>query len=87
MTQSGEPLRVLVAEDEALIRMDLAETLLELGFEVVAAVGDGRSAVAAEDGDAAKECLKIPRRSAWHRMHCEAFAPCRNPSVRPKRIG
>lgn len=47
MTQSGEPLRVLVAEDEALIRMDLAETLLELGFEVVAAVGDGRSAVAA----------------------------------------
>ena len=36
-----------MAEDEALIRMDLVETLQELGFEVVAAVGDGRSAVAA----------------------------------------
>jgi two-component system, response regulator PdtaR len=43
MTQ--DPLRVLVAEDEALIRMDLVETLQELGFAVVAAVGDGRSAV------------------------------------------
>lgn len=47
MTQPDEPLRVLVAEDEALIRMDLEETLRELGFDVVAAVGDGRSAVAA----------------------------------------
>ena len=40
-------LRVVVAEDEALIRMDLVETLHELGFEVVASVGDGRSAVEA----------------------------------------
>lgn len=42
---SQDALRVLVAEDEALIRMDLVETLRELGFTVVAAVGDGRSAV------------------------------------------
>jgi response regulator NasT len=42
-----EPLTVLVAEDEALIRMDLVETLEELGFRVVAAVGDGRRAVEA----------------------------------------
>ena len=41
----GEALTVLVAEDEALIRMDLVETLTELGFDVLAAVGDGRSAV------------------------------------------
>lgn len=41
----SEPLTVLVAEDEALIRMDLVETLEELGFKVVAAVGDGRRAV------------------------------------------
>lgn len=41
----SEPLKVLVAEDEALIRMDLVETLDELGFEVIGAVGDGRSAV------------------------------------------
>lgn len=40
-----EPLTVLVAEDEALIRMDLVETLEELGFRVVGAVGDGRRAV------------------------------------------
>lgn len=42
-----DPLTVLVAEDEALIRMDLVETLEELGFRVVAAVGDGRRAVEA----------------------------------------
>lgn len=45
MTQGTTPLRVLVAEDEALIRMDLVETLDELGFRVVGAVSDGRSAV------------------------------------------
>ncbi|NHN54973.1 response regulator [Calidifontibacter sp. DB0510] len=37
--------RVLVAEDEAIIRMDLAEMLREAGYDVVAEVGDGRSAV------------------------------------------
>lgn len=36
---------VLVAEDEALIRMDLVELLTELGYRVVAQVGDGQSAV------------------------------------------
>jgi response regulator NasT len=45
MTRGGQPLTVLVAEDEALIRMDLVETLGELGFTVAAAVADGRSAV------------------------------------------
>ena len=45
MTHGGRPLTVLVAEDEALIRMDLVETLGELGFTVAAAVADGRSAV------------------------------------------
>jgi response regulator NasT len=43
----ADALTVLVAEDEALIRMDLVETLTELGFDVVDAVGDGRSAVEA----------------------------------------
>jgi len=38
--------RVLVAEDEALIRLDLAEMLAEEGYEVVAAVEDGEQAVA-----------------------------------------
>lgn len=35
----------VVAEDESLIRMDIVETLTEAGYEVIAAVGDGASAV------------------------------------------
>jgi response regulator NasT len=35
----------VVAEDESLIRMDIVETLTEAGFDVVAAVGDGVSAI------------------------------------------
>jgi len=41
----GERTRVLVAEDEALIRLDLVELLTEEGYEVVAQVGDGEEAV------------------------------------------
>ena len=37
--------RVVIAEDEALIRMDLAEMLQEEGYEVVGQAGDGESAV------------------------------------------
>ncbi|HEX2028237.1 MAG TPA: response regulator [Nitriliruptorales bacterium] len=37
--------RVLIAEDEALIRLDLKEMLEEEGFDVVAEVADGASAV------------------------------------------
>jgi response regulator NasT len=36
---------VLLAEDEALIRLDLKEMLQEEGYDVVAEVGDGESAV------------------------------------------
>lgn len=39
------PTRVLIAEDEALIRLDLKEMLVEEGFDVVAEVADGASAV------------------------------------------
>lgn len=38
--------RVVIAEDEALIRLDLAEMLAEEGYDVVAAVDDGEQAVA-----------------------------------------
>jgi two-component system, response regulator PdtaR len=38
-------LRVLIAEDETLIRLDLAETLDELGMEVVGSVANGQLAV------------------------------------------
>ena len=37
--------RVLIAEDEALIRLDLAEMLGEEGYEVVGEAGDGETAV------------------------------------------
>ena len=39
-------LRVLIAEDEALIRLDLAEMLVEEGYDVVAQASDGEQAVA-----------------------------------------
>jgi two-component system, response regulator PdtaR len=38
--------RVVIAEDEALIRLDLKETLDELGYEVVGEAADGEQAVA-----------------------------------------
>jgi two-component system, response regulator PdtaR len=38
--------RVLVAEDEALIRLDIVETLREHGFEVIAEAADGEEAIA-----------------------------------------
>jgi response regulator NasT len=37
--------RVLVAEDESLIRMDIVETLREHGFDVVGEAGDGLEAL------------------------------------------
>lgn len=40
------PKRVVIAEDEAIIRLDLKETLGELGYEVVGEAGDGERAVA-----------------------------------------
>ncbi len=42
---TGQPRRVLIAEDEALIRLDLAEMLVEEGYDVVGEAGDGETAV------------------------------------------
>jgi response regulator NasT len=42
----GDAPRVVIAEDEALIRLDLAEMLAEEGYRVVAEAGDGEQAVA-----------------------------------------
>lgn len=42
---SPAPRRVVVAEDEALIRLDLVEMLGEEGFEVCGQAGDGAKAV------------------------------------------
>ncbi len=40
------PRRVVVAEDESLIRIDIVETLRDNGFDVVGEAGDGETAVA-----------------------------------------
>jgi two-component system, response regulator PdtaR len=42
---SNASLRVVIAEDEALIRLDLKEMLQEESYEVVGEAGDGESAV------------------------------------------
>jgi two-component system, response regulator PdtaR len=42
---SSPPRRVVIAEDEALIRLDLAEMLAEDGYEVIGQAGDGERAV------------------------------------------
>ena len=39
------PRRVVVAEDESLIRMDIVEILRDNGFDVVGEAGDGETAV------------------------------------------
>jgi response regulator NasT len=60
----GRPLRVLVAEDEALIRMDLVEMLAEEGYEVVGQAPDGEAAVALaeqERPDLVVLDVKMPR--------------------------
>ena len=43
--QTDAPTRVVVAEDEVLIRLDLVEMLTEEGYEVVGQAGDGEAAV------------------------------------------
>ncbi len=44
-SSSPAPRRVLLAEDEALIRLDLKEMLQEEGYDVVGEAGDGETAV------------------------------------------
>jgi AmiR/NasT family two-component response regulator len=45
VTETPTPRTVVVAEDEVLIRMDLAEMLTEEGYAVVGEAGDGATAV------------------------------------------
>jgi response regulator NasT len=45
MSEEAAKRTVLVAEDESLIRMDIVETLGDLGFEVIAEASDGLEAV------------------------------------------
>ena len=45
MSESNAARRVVVAEDEALIRMDIVEVLREAGFDVVGEASDGEAAI------------------------------------------
>ena len=57
--------RVLIAEDEALIRMDLAEMLRDEGYQVVGEAGDGQEAVELAEQlrpDLVIMDVKMPRR-------------------------
>jgi response regulator NasT len=45
MVEQNIQRRVIVAEDESLIRMDIVETLKSQGFDVVGEAGDGNKAV------------------------------------------
>jgi len=59
------PRRVLIAEDEALIRLDLAEMLREEGYEIVGEAGDGQEAVELAEQlnpDLVIMDVKMPRR-------------------------
>jgi response regulator NasT len=66
-TDNGTPAapRVLIAEDEVLIRLDLAEMLREEGYDVVGEAGDGQEAVELAEQlqpDLVIMDVKMPRR-------------------------
>src|SRR3954467_8046711 len=73
--------RVVIAEDEALIRMDLAEMLAEEGYDVVGEAGDGEAAVALAEQhrpDLVVLDVKMPRLdgiSAAQRISGQRIAP------------
>lgn len=72
---------VLVAEDEALIRMDLVELLGECGYQVVGQAGDGQTAVELTRSlhpDVVFMDVAMPRRdglSAAEEIIAEGLAP------------
>ena len=45
MADAQTPTRILIAEDEAIIRLDLKEMMEEEGFEVVGEAADGEAAI------------------------------------------
>ena len=77
----GQRRRVLIAEDEALIRLDLAEMLGEEGYDVVGQAGDGEAAVALVEElrpDLAVFDVKMPKLdgiSAAERVAGKRLAP------------
>ncbi len=80
MTTDPAP-RVLIAEDEALIRLDLAEMLEEEGYDVVGQAEDGEKAVALAEElrpDLVILDIKMPRLdglAAAERVAAQRIAP------------
>ena len=70
------PTRVVIAEDEAIIRLDLKETLEEEGYEVVGETGRGDEAVDAGPGPASPTSPSSTSR-------CRAWTACRPPGRSP----
>ena len=74
-------LRVVVAEDEALIRLDLVEMLTEAGYKVVGQAGDGEAAISItekEKPDLVVMDVKMPKLdgiSAAERIANQRIAP------------
>jgi response regulator NasT len=74
--------KILIAEDESIIRMDLRETLERAGHSVVAEAGDGREAVRLAETLRPDACLldiKMPLLSgltAALRITKKKIAPC-----------
>lgn len=74
-------LRVVVAEDEALIRLDLVEMLTESGYEVVGQAGDGLAAIEITEKvkpDLVVMDVKMPKLdgiSAAERIAAQRIAP------------
>lgn len=63
--EAQAPRRVLIAEDESLIRLDLAEMLRDEGYDVVGEAGDGQEAVELAESlrpDLVIMDVKMPRR-------------------------
>lgn len=62
--KSGKHASIVIAEDESLIRIDLAEMLTELGYDVLATAADGEAAaelVAKLAPDIALLDIKMPK--------------------------
>ena len=80
-THMKPALRVVVAEDEALIRLDLVEMLTESGYEVVGQAGDGLAAIEITEKvkpDLVVMDVKMPKLdgiSAAERIAAQRIAP------------
>ena len=72
MGVSQTPWRVLIAEDEALIRLDLKEMLEEEGYSVVGEASDGQQAIDLRGN------IRELNSSGFQRLDRDAIIACNN---------